>query len=126
MDPTLFGINGDVVFELLAMIVIISMFVERPLSVIFGWRLVAPRIEGRGIKEPIALVLGLVVVWYYKIDAMAILLSEPTNSWPGYFITAGIIAGGSKGSIKLFRDFLGWRTSTEEELKKLREQGGQP
>ena len=39
MDPLLFGINGDVVVEVLGTIILLSLFIERFLSPFFEWRI---------------------------------------------------------------------------------------
>ena len=114
MDPLLFGIDAEIVGEVLGTVVLISLLVERFLSTIFEWRAVMEKIKGRNIKEPIAFGVSLLVIYFYQFDAMAIIFKEPQNSWLGYALTAGFIAGGSKGSMKLFRDYLGWKSSAQE------------
>jgi len=34
----------------------------------------------------------------------------------GYLLTAAIVAGGSKGAVKLFRDLLDWKSSAFREM----------
>lgn len=114
MDPLMFGMNGDVVAEVLGTIVLLSLLIERFLSPFFEWRLVLDKIKDRGYKEPIAFFVSLFISYSYEFDALAIIFSQEKNSMIGYLITAGIIAGGSKGSIKLFRDFLGWKSSAQK------------
>lgn len=115
MDPLLFGVNGDVIVEVLAMIVFLSMIIERALSPFFEWRVILEKIKDKGVKEPIAYIVSLAVVVIYKFDALAILFKEETNSYFGYFLTAAVIAGGSKGSIKLFRDWMGFKSAAQQE-----------
>ena len=121
MDPLLFGIEVDVVGEVLLVVILFSLLIERALSPIFEWRKYIEFVEKRGsrkgTKEPIALLVSLAVVAFYDFDAMAIILKEESSSWIGWLITAGIIAGGSKGSIKLFRDFLGWKSLAQEQYE---------
>ena len=38
MDPLLFAVNGDIVIEVLTMIVLLSILIERALAVVFEWR----------------------------------------------------------------------------------------
>ncbi len=64
-----------------------------------------------------ALIVSFLVIYAYKFDAMAIIFNEEKNSLIGYLLTAGVIAGGSKGSIKLFRDFLGWKSAAQKEFE---------
>lgn len=58
MDPPLFGVNSDVAFEVLGIIVLLSLFIERALSVVFEWRYVIHRLHQKGLKEPIAFVMA--------------------------------------------------------------------
>lgn len=115
MDPLLFGMSAEVVGEVLGTIVVLSMLIERALSPFFEWRPILKKIKSKGIKEPVAFLVSLVVVYFYKFDALAIMFKEEEPSWLGYAVTAGIIAGGSKGSIKLFRDYLGWKSNAQRE-----------
>jgi hypothetical protein len=121
MDPLVFGIKGEVVAEVLGTIVLLSLFVERALAPIFEWRIVLDTIKDKGIKEPVAFGVSFLVIYFYKFDAMAILFSQESNSWIGYAITAGIVAGGSKGSIALFRDYLGWKSTAQKDYEKAKE-----
>jgi hypothetical protein len=121
MDPLLFGMSADVVGEVLGTIVVLSLLVERFLAPFFEWRVILSKIQSKGIKEPIAFLVSLAVAYAYKFDAMAILFKEEKTSWLGFVLTAGIIAGGSKGSIKLFRDYLGWKSGAQKEVDEAKE-----
>lgn len=121
MDPLMFGMNSDVVLEVLGTIVLLSLLIERFLSPFFEWRHILTKIKNKGYKEPIAFAVSFVVIYAYQFDALAIIFSEEKNSIMGYLITAGIIAGGSKGSIKLFRDFLGWKSVAQKDHEKSKE-----
>lgn len=123
MDPLLFGIKGDVVAEVLGTIVLLSLFIERALSPVFEWRPVLNKIKNKGIKEPIALVVSFLVVYLYKFDAMAVIFSQEANSFVGYLITTGVVAGGSKGSIKLFRDWLDWKSTAQRDYEESKKKG---
>ena len=118
MDPLLFGIKGDVVAEVLGTIVLLSLFVERALAPLFEWRVVLNKIKDKGVKEPVALGVSLLVVYIYKFDALAAIFSQESNSYVGYLITAAVVAGGSKGSVKLFRDYFGWKSSAQQDYEK--------
>ena len=121
MDPLLFGMSADVVGEVLGTIVVLSLLIERFLAPFFEWRVILSKIASKGMKEPIAFLVSLAVVNAYKFDAMAILFKEEKASWLGFALTAGIIAGGSKGSIKLFRDYLGWKSNAQKEVDESKE-----
>lgn len=117
MDPLLFGINSDVVFEALSAIVLLALIIERGLSIVFGHRLYVDYLAESGWKEPIAFLVSWGVVAHIGFDAIAIIFSKEENSLIGYLVTAGVIAGGSKGSIALFATWLDWRSSAEKKSK---------
>ncbi len=74
-----------------------------------------------GIKELIAIVLSITVVACYEFDALAIIMKDDCcTSKLGYFITGLIIAGGSKGSIKLFKDVLDFKSDAERRRKEFK------
>ena len=106
MDPALFHIDWEVLTEVLITIVVLSFFIERALALFFEHRYFVNRMDGKGIKEPIALLVSLIVVTYWNFDAVSIIMNADETSFWGYLITAAIIAGGSKASIKLFHDVL--------------------
>lgn len=116
MDSSVFSVEGDLVIQVFTMIVLLSIIIERALAILFEWRAILPRIHRKGIKEPIALLTSLAVVLVYEFDAMAILFAEESNTYFGYLVTAGVIAGGSKGSIKLFKDWLGFQSTASRDL----------
>lgn len=111
MEPLLFQLEWDIALEVLATIVLLSFFVERALALIFENKAYDVPFGGTGLSEIIALVLAVSVVRYCKFDALAIIMGRESSTWLGYIITGAIVAGGSKGSIKLFHDVLGWRSS---------------
>ncbi len=119
MDPLLFGVNEDVVVEVLTMIILLALIIERALSVTFEWRPVLEKLDHKGIKEPVAYLVSLAVVLSYKFDALAILFTNDSNSYFGYFVTAAVVAGGSKGAIKLFRDWMGWKSQAQKEKEEV-------
>jgi hypothetical protein len=126
MDPLLFGIKGDVVAEVLGTIVLLSLFIERALAPLFEWRIVLDKIKDKGVKEPIAFGVSLLAIYFYKFDAMAVLFSQESSSWIGYALTAAVVAGGSKGSIKLFRDWMGWKSTAQKEYEEEKKKGARP
>jgi hypothetical protein len=120
MDPSLFRIDLEVLAEVLTAIIVLSFFVERALSLVFEHRLYIHFLEDKGFKELIAFAVSWVVVAYWQFDAVGVLLQADTTSPWGYIITAAIIAGGSKASIKLFQDVFKSMSTTE----KLRKEAG--
>ncbi len=106
-DPSLFRIDWEVLAEVLASIVVLSFFIERALSLVFEHRSFVKRLGQKGIKEPIAFLVSLGVVKYWGFDALSVIFHSDTTTWWGFIITAAIVAGGSKASIKLFHDVIG-------------------
>ena len=119
MDPLLFGVNEDVVVEVLSMIILLALIIERALSVLFEWRPLLEKLDNKGVKEPVVLVVSFAIVVIYKFDALAILFTNESNSYFGYFVTAAVIAGGSKGAIKLFRDWMGWKSQAQKDKEEV-------
>jgi len=120
-DPSLFRIDWEVLAEILATIVVLSFFIERALSLLFEHRFFVKGLAQKGLKEPIAFVVSLLVVRYWGFDALAILFKSDTATWWGYIITAAIIAGGSKASIKLFHDVMGTKSAALRQLQATKE-----
>lgn len=109
MDPSLFHLDWDRVFEALAAIVVLSMFVERSLILVFEHKLYKEKLSGKGFKALIAFVSSFLICKFWDFDAVSIIFyKDQTVIW-GHLLTAGVIAGGSKGSIKLFQDVMGWK-----------------
>lgn len=121
MDPLLFGLHADVVGEALGAIVILSLLIERALAPIFEWRPVLKKITEKGIKEPVAVIVSVAVVVYLQFDALAVMFSQEQNSWIGYLVTGLVIAGGSKGSVALFRDYLGIKSTARKDYEEAKE-----
>jgi hypothetical protein len=68
----------------------------------------------------LAVVAGVSVCSYLHFDALSIIVLADRTHWFGEVITGAVIAGGSKGSIKLFRDWLGFAASAYGEREDLR------
>lgn len=111
MDPALFRIDWEVLFEVLGAIIVLSFFVERALALVFEHRWFVNRLSEKGLKEPIAFLVSLGIVKYWNFDALGVIFHADKTSWWGYLVTAAIIAGGSKASIKLFHDLLKVRST---------------
>ena len=123
MDPTLFGVDWSRLCEALAALVILSMIVERGLSIVFESKYFLDRISNAKLqickisREGIALIVAIAGCYYWKFDVVSILFTAPESSWPGYIATGAVVAGGSKASIKLFRDILGFKSGAYKEYE---------
>ena len=114
MDPNLFHLDWERVSEVLAAIIVLSFVVERALALVFEHRLFVKYLDQSGLKEVIALgvSVGVCIGWHFDALSM-IVLSDHTRRL-GEVLTGGVIAGGSKASIKLFHDVLNIRSSAHE------------
>jgi len=116
MDPNLFHLDWGRVGEVLIAIVILAFLLERALAVLFESRFFIKRWKEKSLKELIAFVVAALACWYWDFDAVSMIFLKEKVTILGMVITGGIVAGGSKGSIKLFRDVMGFK-STAQSLK---------
>ena len=146
MDPNLFHIDWERTIEALAGIIILSFLVERACALLFESRWWIAHFEDARVgtvtagqkkssaeskllpghryplKEAISFLVALVICYFWSFDAVSIILLSEHTGLPGSIITALVIAGGSKASIKLFHDALNIKSNAEEQRKNLREQ----
>lgn len=122
MDPIQFRIDWEVLAEVLTTIVVLAFFLERALSIVTEnkW-FVNSRLDEGGFKEILAFAVSLFAVKLVGFDALAILFKLDAPGWPGLIVTAAIVAGGSKASIKLFSDIWDWRSSARRQKDKIKE-----
>lgn len=106
MDPSAFRIDWEVLTEVLISIVVLAFFIERALSLAFEHRWFVKKLSKSGLKEPIAFLVSLAIVRYWNFDALGIVFHADVTTWWGHLVTAAIVAGGSKASVKLFQDIL--------------------
>lgn len=115
----------DDIIKALTIVVLLSFVVERVLALIFEWdawarfekwwdEWLTARNQGPfRLKEPIAATLSIWICTYMKFDLLALIFhersKEPHGDFLGMIVTALVVAGGSKGAIKLLQDTLGVR-----------------
>lgn len=116
MDPSQFRIDWEVLTEVLISIIVLAFFIERALSIVFEHRWFVEKLGKSGLKEPIAFLVSLAIVRYWNFDALGIVFHADVTTWWGYLVTAAIVAGGSKASIKLFHDFLQVKSNAVREV----------
>jgi hypothetical protein len=117
MDPNLFHIDWERTGEVLTTIVVLSFVVERSLALLFENKWFVERFDDSGIKEPISFGVSALVCWKWDFDAVSMIILTDKTRFLGFFITAAVIAGGSKASIKLFHDVLGVQSTASKEAK---------
>jgi hypothetical protein len=115
MDPNYFFIEWPRVGEVLGAVVIFAFILERALAPLFESRFFLNRYGKRSLKETIAVLLGVAVCYFWKLDALSIVVPLEKTTWFGYIITGATIAGGSKASLKLFKDVLGVKSTRQAE-----------
>ena len=115
MDPNLFHLDWERTIEVLATIVILAFILERGLALVVEHRLFVARFDGKGAKEFLAFGAALLICWQWDFDALSTIVLQAETSVLGKILTAGVIAGGSKASVKLFRDIMGFRSKAYAE-----------
>lgn len=131
MDPNLFALKWDQVFEVLMAVVLLSLVIERALSLLFESKFfldIETRRDkaGKGSFKPlIAFVVAATACVMWKFDALSVMFSRGAVTYLGCVITGAVVAGGSKGSLKLFRDVLGIYSTSYAEAKGLLKPGAQ-
>lgn len=120
MDPNLFAIDNERLFEVLVAIIVLSFFLERFLALIFENRWVVNRLSNRGLKEPITFILAVLVCRYWDFDAVSVVFAKAKTQLWGHILTGGIVAGGSKASIKFFQDVMGTMSNAEKTRRDVR------
>jgi len=116
MDPKLFHIDWERLAEAMIAIVNLAFFLERALALLFEHRLFLKHFDGRGLKEVIAFGIAYVICSRWQFDAISMVVASEHVTRTGELITAAVIAGGSKASMRLFHDLMGARSSAHELL----------
>ena len=120
-DLNYFALDWNQAAEVLGAIVMLAIFIERGLTLVFENDWYRKRFGDRRIKEAIAFIVALLACVAFRFDAVGILMKQESWSVIGLVLTAGVIAGGSKASIKVFTDVFGIRNLTPEEDEQKRE-----
>ncbi len=126
MDPNLFHLDWARTLEVLAAVVVLSFVLERGLAILFEHRLFIAKADKKGLKEPIAFVVAALVCVMWDFDAVSMIFLTEKTTVLGEVVTAGIVAGGSKGSIRLFRDVLKIRSNAQMEKDERDKSGATP
>jgi len=121
MDPNYFFIDWERLGEVLATIIVFAFFLERALSPLFESRFFINRFKEKSLKEFIAVVCGFIICWVWKFDALSFTFPGESTHVFGYFVTGAIIAGGSKASIRLFKDLMDIKSSAQAEQDDIKE-----
>jgi hypothetical protein len=106
-DPNLFRVDWEQTGEVLAMIVVLAFLVERALAVVFESKIYIETVGKAPLKELITFVVCFMICYIWSFDALSVVLHGDKLTLIGRAVTALVIAGGSKASLKLFRDIMG-------------------
>ena len=117
MDPNLFHQDYERLFEVLATVIVTSFFLERTLALVFEHRLFIAHFTNRGVKEPLAFAGALLVCRAWDFDAVSMTILAERTSLLGQVLTAGVVAGGSKVSVRLFHDVFKTMSTAEKQRK---------
>jgi hypothetical protein len=107
---------------------ILAIFVERALATLFESKLWVKYIDPRWAwaKEVICLALCYKVCVLLGWDAVSMVAGHPDVHTAGLWITAATMAGGSKGSKKLFYDFLDIKSNAARDAQLAKANGTTP
>jgi hypothetical protein len=117
MDPNLFHVDSERAMEAVGLIVLLAFIVERALAVIFESRKFVEATSDSAAKEIIASIVSIAICMYWQFDAISMIILSEKNRVAGYIVTGLVIAGGSKGAVKLFHDLLNVQSSAVREAK---------
>lgn len=115
MDPNLFHLDWERVAEVLAGIVVMAFVLERALALLFESHCFIDRAQGKNLKELIAIFVSVLVCWYWDFDAVSMIFLKERTTFLGMVVTGGVVAGGSKGAIALFKNTMGFMSEAERD-----------
>lgn len=92
----------DLIFGTLLALFLCAVFLERALALVFQSKYYERYLGNKGLKPAIAFIICYLVVRQYDFDVFSLVLNRGSFFW-GPVITAGVIAGGSKGVISIWQ-----------------------
>ena len=98
-----FGPVLENVASVFALLITLSVIIERGLATVFGWKYYQKLLGGKGLKIPIAFGVSFLVANQVPVDLVAILFNGETSIL-GQVLTAGLLSGGSKKVAETFAD----------------------
>jgi hypothetical protein len=146
MDPNLFHLDWARVAEILVAVTVLAFFIERALALLFESRFFLEKVQGkrpagqqggssstdaqdapgRGksrsgvgtfpIKELLAFAVAGAVCLVWRFDAISMIFLKERTTILGALVTGAVVAGGSKASVKLFRDVMGVKSTARQLL----------
>ena len=98
-----FGPVLENVASVFALLITLSVIIERGLATVFGWKYYEKLLGGRGLKVPIAIGVSFLIANQVPVDLVAILFNGE-SSILGQVLTAVLLSGGSKKVAETFGD----------------------
>ena len=98
-----FGPVLENVASVFALLITLSVIVERGLATVFGWKYYEKLLGGKGLKVPIAFGVSFLIANQVPVDLIALLFNGEA-SLLGQVLTAGLLSGGSKKVAETFGD----------------------
>ena len=98
-----FGPIFENVASVFALLIALSVIIERGLATVFGWKYYEKLLSGKGLKVPITLAVSFVIAQQVPVDLIALLFNGEA-SLLGQILTAGLLSGGSKRIAETFGD----------------------
>ena len=98
-----FGPILENVASVFALLITLSVIVERGLATVFGWKYYEKLLGGKGLKVPIAFGVSFLFANLVPVDLVALLFNGETSVL-GQVLTAGLLSGGSKKVAETFGD----------------------
>ncbi|ELR17329.1 uncharacterized protein ACA1_060560 [Acanthamoeba castellanii str. Neff] len=107
------SLDYDALQESFVFLLVLAFFIERSLAVVFELRLWRGPLSNPGVKELVAVAVSYAVCTWAEFDAFATLFNKD-SVFLSKALNALLVAGGSKGAMKLMQDVLGVRKDVME------------
>ena len=91
------------VASVFALLIALTVIVERGLATVFGWKYYTKLLVGKGLKVPLAFGVSFLIANQVPVDLVALLFNGETSVL-GQVLTAGLLSGGSKKVAETFGD----------------------
>lgn len=98
-----FGPVLENVASVFALLIALSVVIERGLATLFNWKYYAKYVGGKGLKVPISWGVSFLIAKEVPVDLVAMLFNGDATVL-GQVLTAGLLAGGSKKVAETFGD----------------------
>ena len=98
-----FGPVLENVASAFALLIALSVVIERGLATVFNWKYYQKLFGGKGLKVPIALIVSYLIATEVPVDLVAMLFNGDASVL-GQVLTAGLLSGVSKKVAETFGD----------------------